>query len=332
MHPFELTRRLVEIESITGNEQSVAFFLRDFLTALDYKVTLQEAAPSRYNVLAVAGKPELVFTTHIDTVPPHLPFHEDGDYLYGRGTCDAKGILAAQVTAAARMRAEGEDRVCLLFVVGEERDSAGAIHANQAALGTRFFIDGEPTENKLAIGSKGTLRLEIVCQGKTAHSAYPHMGESAILKLLDILQDIRKMPLPSDALLGESTCNIGTMAGGIKANVIPDSARAELMFRSVEPVDRLKSRVESVINGRAQIDYRFEVPIVMMNVVEGFDAEPVSFASDVPFLSSWGKPYLIGPGSILDAHTERERISKEQMLEGIEIYIRLAKTLLGSLS
>lgn len=330
MHPFELTRRLIEIESVTENEKKVALFLGEYLSEAGYAVTLQEVAPDRFNVLALAGQPELVFTTHIDTVPPHIPFREDEDFIYGRGACDAKGILAAQVEAAGHLRVEGESRIGLLFVVGEERNSAGAIRANRQPLGSRFFIDGEPTENKLALGSKGSLRMVISTQGRAAHSAYPQMGESAILKLLDLLSEIRSMPLPADDLLGESTCNIGIIEGGTKANVIPDRAHAELMFRSVEPVDRLKARLETLVAGRAVIRYNFEVPVTMMNVVEGFETTVVSFASDVPFLTNWGDAYLIGPGSILDAHTDQERISKKQLLEGVELYVRLAKRLLKS--
>ncbi len=328
MHVFELARRLIEIESVTENEKRIAIFLGEYLGENGYAVTLQEVTPDRFNVLALAGQPELVFTTHIDTVPPHIPYREDEDFIYGRGACDAKGILAAQVEAAGRLRVEGENRIGLLFVVGEERNSAGAIHANLQPLGSRFFIDGEPTENRLALGSKGSLRLEIRAQGRAAHSAYPQMGESAILKLLDLLAEIRSMRLPADDLLGESTCNIGIIEGGTKANVIPDSARAELMFRSVEPLDRLKVRLETLVAGRAAIRYNFEVPVTMMNVVDGFETTVVSFASDVPFLTNWGDAYLIGPGSILDAHTDQERISKKQLLEGVELYVRLARKLL----
>ena len=220
MHVFELTRRLIEIESITENEKAVALFLKDFLTGLKYDVSLQEAAPDRFNVVAFAGKPKVVLTTHIDTVPPYIPFHEDEAYLYGRGACDAKGIVAAQIFAVEKLRAEGETRLGLLFVVGEERNSAGAIAANKTPPGSLYFIDGEPTENRLAVGSKGSLRVEVVARGKTAHSAYPHMGESAILKLLDLLQEIRGMKFPSDPVLGETTCNIGVLEGGIKANIM----------------------------------------------------------------------------------------------------------------
>jgi acetylornithine deacetylase len=328
MHVFELTRRLIEIESITENEKSLALYLRDFLVQLDYRVSLQEAVPNRFNVLALAGEPKLVFSTHIDTVPPYIPFREDEEYLYGRGACDAKGILAAQVEAAQRLRAAGENRLGLLFVVGEERNSAGALHANSDPIGSKFLINGEPTENKLAIGSKGSLRAQIVARGKAAHSAYPEMGESAILKLLDLLEEIRRIKFNPDPLLGETTCNFGILEGGTKANIIPDWARAEIMFRSVEPLDRIKAPLEAIAAGRAEVSYLFEVPSIMMNVVEGFETTVVSFTSDVPFLDRWGRPYLTGPGSILDAHTDHERVSKKQLLEGVHLYVRLATRLL----
>ncbi len=331
MHIFELTRRLIEIESITENEKNVALFLQDYLSELKYRVTLQEAAPNRYNVLALAGTPDLVLTTHLDTVPPFLPYREDHEYIYGRGACDAKGIIAAQVQAAEELRVSGESRIGLLFVVGEERNSAGAICANGAALGSRFYIDGEPTENKLARGSKGSLRVEIVARGKAAHSAYPHMGESAILKLLDVLADVRAMDLAEDPVMGQTTCNIAILEGGTKPNIIPDHARAEIMFRSVGPLEDLKLALERLAAGRVEVRYPFEVPMTMMSVLDGFETTVVSFASDVPFLDEWGKPYLVGPGSILDAHTDHERISKKQLLEGVEVYVRLARRLLGTL-
>ena len=329
MHIFELTRRLMEIESITGNEAAAGYFLRDYLSGLKYDVSLQEAAPNRFNVIAFAGKPELVFSTHIDTVPPYLPVAEDEEYLYGRGACDAKGIVAAQIEAAEKLRASGASRVGLLFVVGEERDSVGALAASKIPPGSRFLIDGEPTDNHLALGSKGSLRVEISARGKAAHSAYPQMGESAILKLLDLLEEIRAMALPHDPILGESTCNIGVLEGGTKANIIPDSARAELMFRSVEPIELLKERLEILIAGRTDSRYLFEVPPFIMQAMEGFETTVVSFASDAPFLTEWGKPFLLGPGSILNAHTDHERISKQELLEGVELYVRLARTLLS---
>jgi len=331
MHIFELTRRLIEIESITENEKDVAFFLRDYLSKLNYRVELQEAAPGRFNVVALAGRPDLVFTTHLDTVPPYLPFREDDDAIYGRGACDAKGIIAAQIEAAEELRRGGENRIGLLFLVGEERNSAGALCANRNPPGSRFYVDGEPTENKLAIGSKGSLRAEIIARGRAAHSAYPHMGESAVLKLLDVLADIRAMDLPSDPVMGQTTCNIAILEGGTKPNIVPDYARAEIMFRSVAPLADLKRNLETRVAGRAEVRYPFEVPLTLMNILDGFESTVVSFASDVPFLTGWGKPFLVGPGSILDAHTDHERITKRQLLEGVEVYVRLARRLLDSL-
>jgi len=329
MHPFELTCRLIDIDSVTGNEQAVAYFLRDFLAASGWTVELQEAAPERFNVWAQRGKPDLVFSTHIDTVPPLIPSREDDGYIYGRGACDAKGIVAAQVEAAGRLCRAGMDNIGLLFVVGEERDSSGARHANLSPRGSRFLIDGEPTENRLATGSKGSLRALIEATGKAAHSAYPEMGESAILRLLDILDDVRAMRFEPDAMLGETTVNIGTISGGTRPNVIPAEARSEIMFRTVEPVDGLKARLASIVGRRASLRYTFEVPIVRTRVVDGFETTVVSFSSDVPFLNNWGEPCLIGPGSILDAHTDHERISKRQLLDGVDIYVRLARRLLS---
>jgi acetylornithine deacetylase len=329
LHPFELTRRLIEIESITDNEKQIAFYLRDYLSGLGYRVELQEAAPQRFNVWARAGQPDIVYSTHIDTVPPHIPSREDNEFIYGRGACDAKGILAAQLEAAERLRGDGIDRVGLLFVVGEERNSAGALCANARPPGSRFLVDGEPTENLLAIGSKGSLRVEITTRGVSAHSAYPHMGDSAILKLLDILQDVRAMKFEPDPVLGETTCNIGTMRGGTRPNIIPDEAVAQIMFRAVEPVDQLKVRVEELLSGRAEWLYPFEVPLLRLETVEGFETTVVSFSSDVPFLTNWGRPFLMGPGSILDAHTDHEKISKTQLLEGVDLYVKLARRLLA---
>jgi acetylornithine deacetylase len=328
MHVFQLVRSLVEIESITENEKKVALWLQHYLTQLGYFVSLHEAAPERFNVLALAGKPELVFSSHIDTVPPYIPFREDQDFLYGRGTCDAKGIVAAQIEAAEILRKAGENRLGLLFVVGEERNSTGALHANQNPIGSRFLVNGEPTDNKLAAGSKGAFRALISARGMAAHSAYPEAGESAILKLLDILNELRTAELPVDATLGPTTCNIGVIQGGTRANIIPDFARAEVMFRCTRPMQEIKKILQYAVKDRGDIEYLMEVPIQMMNVLAGFESSAVSFTTDVPFLSAWGRPYLLGPGSILDAHTDHERISKKELLAGIDLYVKLARRLL----
>lgn len=328
MHIFELTRRLIDIESITENEGEIARFLADYLSGLQYQVTLQEVSQRRWNVVATAGHPYLVFTTHMDTVPPYVPFREDAEFLYGRGACDAKGLIAAQVEAAQTLRREGETRLGLLFVVGEERNSTGAICANKAPIGSRFFIDGEPTENRLALGTKGALRAEIITHGKAAHSAYPEVGESAVLKLLDILEEIRQLTFPAHDLFGDTTCNIGVLEGGRRANVIPDYARAEVMFRSAEPLGTIMAHLENIVTGRGEVRCLFEVPAIRMNGESGFETTVVSFSTDVPFLRDWGEPYLLGPGSILDAHTDHERISKKELKEGVDLYVRLAKELL----
>jgi len=325
---FDLTRRLIEIESITENEAEIARFLGEYLSGLEYQVTLQEVSQRRWNVVATAGQPDLVFTTHMDTVPPYVPFREDAEYLYGRGACDAKGLIAAQVEAAQTLRREGESRLGLLFVVGEERNSTGAISANKSPIGSRFFIDGEPTENRLALGTKGALRAEVITRGKAAHSAYPEAGESAVLKLLDILEAIRRLTFPTHDLFGDTTCNIGVLEGGRRANVIPDYARAEVMFRSAEPLGTIMAHLESIVTGRGEVRCLFEVPAIRMNGESGFDTTVVSFSTDVPFLTDWGEPYLLGPGSILDAHTDHERISKKELMTGVELYVRLAKELL----
>jgi acetylornithine deacetylase len=330
MNLFELARQLIKIESVTENEREVATFLHSYLSSLKYKTSLQEVAPDRFNVLAWAGTPELIFSTHMDTVPPFIPFREDEEFLYGRGACDAKGILAAQITASEILRAGGEDRFGMLFVVGEERNSTGAVYANQTSPGSRFLINGEPTENKLASGSKGALRVEIITRGITAHSAYPEMGDSAITKLLDLLAELSTMELLSDPVLGKATCNIGVIEGGIKANVIPDFARSEIMFRCVEPLGNLKSRLDAMVAGRGEIHYLFEAPALKLNVADGFETTQVSFTCDIPSLSNWGSPYMVGPGSILDAHSDHERISKRQLSEGVELYVRLARALLSN--
>ena len=239
MELFTLTRNLIDIESITGNEKRMAVFLGDRLQTMGAEVSLEEAEPDRPNVVACWGKPDVVLSTHLDTVPPFFPSREDGEYIYGRGACDTKGIIAAQIEAAARLRAQGISDFGLLFVVGEERNSAGALFANKSPRGSRYLINGEPTDNRLAVGTKGVLRLEIEASGRMAHSAYPELGESAIEKLLEALNRLRGIKLPEDEMLGKTTCNIGIIQGGRAPNVIADSAHAEVMYRLVRPGEGL---------------------------------------------------------------------------------------------
>jgi acetylornithine deacetylase len=266
----DLTAALIDIPSPTGEEQAVVRFLHDYLQAAGFDVQLQEVANGRANVYARVGEPHVVLSTHTDTVLPHVAVQQDEKFIYGRGACDAKGIVAAQIKAAERLRAAGVSNFGLLFVVGEEHGSDGARTANTLPNRCRFLINGEPTENRVALGSKGALRAEVLTHGRAAHSAYPERGESAITKLLDVLNDIRVLSLPQHQVLGETTCNIGTIAGGIQANVIPDWAKAELMFRTVTGTAVVKNILEQTVRLRADIRYRFECEPVMLDALAGF--------------------------------------------------------------
>ncbi|HXP47446.1 MAG TPA: M20/M25/M40 family metallo-hydrolase [Terriglobales bacterium] len=331
MDLVSLTRRMVDIESISGNERAVGEFLLECLSSLGYAATRMEVTPERFNVYAtVPGrKPSVVFSTHMDTVPPFIPSSENSDHIYGRGSCDAKGIIAAQIAAAERLRKEGDGAVtpALLFLVGEERDSQGARVANQHAPGSRFLINGEPTENRIAIASKGTLRVELTAQGKMAHSAYPELGESAIDKLLDVLESLRRMELPKNPDVGPSTLNIGIIEGGQAPNVVPDFARAHLLYRLVGPSDDLKRRIIETVGSRAEVNFVLEIPFMRLRTVDAIPTMVAAFTTDIPGLSNWGEPVLLGPGSIHVAHTERERVEKRQLHEAVELYCKVARNL-----
>jgi acetylornithine deacetylase len=330
MELFELTKTLVNLESITGHEQACAEFLRDFLAREGFEVELQPVPPDRANVLALCGKPEVVLSTHLDTVPPFMPAREDEEFIYGRGACDAKGILAAQVTTSRRLRREGVEDFGLLLLVGEETFSEGARVANEAPRGSRYIINGEPTDNKLALGTKGVLQLVVRAQGRMAHSAYPHLGESAIEKLLDILQDLRGLPLPSDPLLGGTTMNIGMISGGRAANIIPDQAEANVMMRTVRNSEELRRRLESLLAGRCTYEVVRETPALILETLEGFEAEVFAYTTDLPSLSRWGRPLLLGPGSITEAHTDHECVRKADLTRAVELYCRLVRQLKSS--
>jgi len=325
---FELTKKLVAIPSPSGEEKEVIDFLSAYLKSLDFFVELQEVNKGRSNIYARSGEPAIVFSTHVDTVLPFLPLSEDSKFIYGRGACDAKGIIAAQIKAAEKLISAGIKGIGLLFVVGEESGSDGAKKANLIPNSSRFLINGEPTENKLAVGTKGALRVKISTTGKAAHSAYPERGESAIVKLLDVLNDLRNIPLPVDDLLGETSLNIGTISGGTQANVIPDHAAAELMIRTVREISIMKDLIEKKVGDRAEINYLFESQPIFLETLEEFETSVVSFATDIPLLTNWGKPFLLGPGSILDAHTPGEKISKEELLSAVDIYCKLVEKLI----
>lgn len=329
MDPIALTRSLVEIPSPTGDEGRVGLHLAELLTGLGWQVVTQEVTPRRYNIYALRRDPVVVFSTHLDTVPPHLPLREDAEALHGRGTCDAKGLAAAMVAAAERLHAAGEDRVGLLFVVGEENGSDGARAANALEPKGRYLVNGEPTENRLAVGSKGSLRVDLVAAGRAAHSAYPEQGSSAILPLLDTLARLRAMDLPVDPVLGQTTMNIGMLSGGVAPNVIPAEARATLLYRTVEPTGPLRAAIEGCCAPGVVMACGVEMAPVKASAPPGWDTTVVSYASDLPFLAPWGEGYQLGPGTILVAHTDGEHIRKADLLAGVDRYAALARDLLA---
>jgi len=330
MNVYELTRQLIDIPSVTGEELAVGWFVSNYLQQLGYRVERQEVEANRFNIIATrVAPPRIVFSTHMDTVPPFIESSEDEEFIYGRGSCDAKGIIAAQIFAAQRLRDEGVNDVGLLFTVDEETASLGAQVANKHPLARecRFLINGEPTDSRLAIGTKGSVRVIITTEGKAAHSAYPEAGESAIEKLLDILDDIRACQWPEDSFFGTTTCNIGVLNGGTRPNVIADKARAELQIRLGIDIEHIKSVLAAAVGTRGRLEYSSAHNPVRLFSVPGFEECVVRFTTDVPYLSEWGKPLLLGPGSIFDAHTSHERISKRELEQAVDIYFKLSKQL-----
>lgn len=344
--PIQLTRQLVDIESTTYHEAPAGEFLATYLASLGYHVERQPVQQPdlartpgagtgpRFNVFALPQEmvdkgivPDVVFSTHMDTVPPFLgACREDETHLYGRGTCDAKGIIAAQIAAAEKLRVTGMP-IGLLFVVGEERDSAGAKVASENPRGSRFLINGEPTDNRLALASKGALRVELFAHGRAAHSAYPELGESAIDKLLEALHDIQSLPLPVIEGIGDSTLNVGLIHGGRAPNVIADKAEAHILVRLVGPAEETKAAIVKAAAGRCEVVFSLELPFVRMRSFEGFDTMVAKFTTDIPALTAWGEPFLLGPGSIHVAHTPDEKINKQELLDCVELYVKLAKAL-----
>ena len=330
MDVFALTRQLVDIESISGNEGAVGERLFKEMSARGFHTTKIPVEKNRFDVYAsTTESPAIVFSTHMDTVPPFIKSSEDAENIYGRGSCDAKGIIAAQIAAAERLRKDGM-AVGLLFVVGEERDSMGAKIANKHAVGSRFLVNGEPTDNRLALASKGTLRVELIALGKMAHSAYPELGESAIDKLLEALRRVRAIELPSDPVFGPSTLNIGTIQGGRAPNVIPDYAKAELLIRLIGPADQLRKQIVAAVGDIARVEFVLEIPFTKLRAVDELPTMIAAFTTDIPSLNNWGQPLLIGPGSIHVAHTEREFVCKQELLAAVNLYCQIARSLLRS--
>jgi acetylornithine deacetylase len=343
MDLFALTRQLVDIESITPNEAAVGNFLFRELRRRGMEASKMAVESTRNNVLATwpgSRCPEVVFSTHMDTVPPFVPSSEDGSRIYGRGSCDAKGIIATQIAAAEQLHKDGI-HVGLLFTVGEELDSVGARVANEhaivskssreggkCALAPRFMVNGEPTDNRLALASKGVLHVELVAHGKMAHSAYPELGESAIDKLVEALHRLHAIELPEDSEVGPCTKNVGLIQGGRAPNVIPDSAKAEIFYRLVGPGDELRYRIRQAVGDLAEVRFHRETPFIRFRKLNGLPTMIAAFTTDVPWLTNWGEPLLVGPGSIHAAHTERECVEKKELEKAVELYCAIATQLL----
>jgi acetylornithine deacetylase len=334
MDAITLTRQLIDIESISGNEAAVGNYLYGELCRVGYQTKRMQVEGERFNLYATSPEqpnPEVVFSTHLDTVPPFIASSEDSERIYGRGSCDAKGIIAAQIAASERLRQQGIF-VGLLFVVGEERDSLGARVANEFAATQpnhrcKFLVNGEPTENRIALASKGTLRVEVTATGRMAHSAYPELGESAIDKLIEALTRFRAMPLPTDLEVGPCTLNIGLIEGGRAPNVIPDYAHADLLYRLIGSSQDLRRQILETAGNQVKVEFPLELPFLRFRTIENLPTMIAAFTTDIPKLTNWGEPLLIGPGSIHVAHTEGEFIEKRQLAEAIDLYCAIAKKL-----
>ncbi len=329
MDPIELTKALIAIESPTFQETPALAHLAGVLERAGYRVTRQPVDKTRWNLYAWREPPAVVFSTHLDCVPPYLALRDDGDWIWGRGACDAKGIAAAMVAAAERLASAGERRIGLLFVVGEENGSDGAHKAQTIEPKGRFFVNGEPTDNLLSVGQKGSLRLDVKAEGRAAHSAYPSEGQSAIVALLETLRRIRRLPLPFDPLLGPATLNIGTIEGGVAPNVIAAHAKAQVLIRTVGSTKQLKDQVQLAADPGVTISAEVEIPAYKGHGLPGWETTVVSFASDLPFFTGWGERFQLGPGSIRVAHTAEERIRKSDLLHGVDLYAKLATDLLA---
>jgi acetylornithine deacetylase len=323
-------RKLIDIDSTTGQEGPVAHVLADELRALGYRVTLQPVAGDRVNVMAWIDDPVVVFSTHFDCVPAFFPSRIENGRLHGRGSSDAKGILAAELVAAERLRRAGERRVGMLFVAGEERGSDGAVAANAVApASARFLINGEPTENRLATATRGVYRVKLSAKGRAAHSSRPDLGDSAIDKLVDVLVALRAATWPGDPDLGDTHFNVGVISGGVAPNVIPADASAELLFRSVGPEAEIQTIIDRAVAGRVDVGHVLTVPTVRLKTVPGFDTAVFAFTTDIPFLDKWGTPLLLGPGSVEQAHTADESVEISELHRAADLYETLASQLLA---
>ena len=325
-----LTAELLAIQSSTGQESEIVEFVSRWLLSRGWNVELQEVTKGRANIWATRKGKGVTLSTHLDTVLPYIPPREEAGKLLGRGACDAKGIAAAMLAAAERLVKSGEERVDLLFLVGEEQGSDGARAANRLTPTSRYLVNGEPTESKLASGAKGSQRVTLRFRGRAAHSAYPELGRSAIAPMLELLPTIEKLDLPTDPVLGATTVNIGTIRAGTAGNIIPELAETELMFRLVSDVKPLKKSVEKWVGDKAEIEYGSFIPAQRFETIPGFDVAPVAYTSDIPLLTKWGKPLMFGPGSIHVPHTPDEFIAVDELRSAVDAYERIVRALLAS--
>lgn len=327
--PVALARSLIDIDSTTGSEAEAGIWLARMLRDRGYDVAEQPVADGRFNVFAHLDEaPRVVLSTHFDCVPPFFSSREERGLLFGRGACDAKGILAAQVAAAERLRAAGERRIGLLFVVGEEHGHEGSQVANtHAPSGVEYLVNGEPTDNRLGLATRGMLRVRLHAEGRAAHSAFPELGESAIDKLLDALMVIRGLELPEDPLLGRTHYSVGLIEGGVAPNVVSAHASAELMFRIVGAAAPVLAAL-AVVDGLVTVEHVLDVPAVRMHTVPGFETAVFAYTTDVPLLGNWGTPMLLGPGSIHVAHTDEEHVVIDELHEAVGLYEQLVTRLL----
>jgi acetylornithine deacetylase len=324
-----LAAELLAIPSLSGSEKTVVDFVSRRLVARGWNVMVQEVSKGRGNIWASRSGGGVTFSTHLDTVPPYIAPRLEKDRLYGRGACDAKGIAAAMMAAADRLVDSGENRIDLLFVVGEEQGSDGARAANNLNATSRFLVNGEPTESRLASGAKGSLRVIVRTKGRAAHSAYPHLGQSAIEPLLELLPTVKSLPFPSDPILGETTVNIGLISGGTGANIIPPNAEAEMMIRLVGDVEPVKKLIMDWAKGKAEVEFGSNIPAQRFHLVDGFETAPMAYTSDIPLLSRWGTPLLFGPGSIHVAHTPDEYIDVSELRASVDAYEKIARQVLS---
>ena len=332
MDVFELTRALIDIDSVNPNETAIGEWLYDYLRPLAEQyggsIEKMEVRPGRNNIWVWWGTPEVVLSTHMDTVPPFIPSSEDDEHIWGRGACDTHGLGAAMIKAAEALLEEGVRDFGILYVIGEEVDGLGAHFANQRPpAGVRYLINGEPTSNKLALGSKGTLRLDLKAKGKNAHSAYPELGDSAIDKILDNVQALRSLKLPTHPVLGDCTMNVGVIRGGRAANIVADEASAEIAIRVVTDLQETKRLFLDALDDRVEATIVTETPAVLLKAVDGFETTIVKYTTDIPKLSNWGQPLLLGPGTIHVAHTLEERVPKKEVAEAVGLYANLVKQL-----